>query len=108
MNSGRVNSVLYPSMSAKYSGASGGDIYLYDWGDGNGYSHVAVSTNSGNFANYYDPAASQSYASVTGGSGDRTSQHSNDRVDAPWNWGWYVQPNPVFHSLARTKILHLQ
>jgi hypothetical protein len=108
VNSGRVSSFIYPSMDAKYSGATGGDLYLYDWGQGEGYSHAAVSTNSGSFANYYDPTFGKAYSSVTGGSGDRIAQHSTDRVDSPWNWGYWNESHPDIKSKMRTKVIHLQ
>lgn len=108
VNANHVGSFIFPAMNAKYSGASGGDIYFYDWGRGDGYSHVAVSTNSGAFATFMDPSYGVSYASITGGSGDRIAQHSTDRVDSPWNLGWWEETNPTYKANMRTKIIHLQ
>jgi cell wall-associated NlpC family hydrolase len=94
-------------MLAKYSGASGGDIYFYDWGKGEGWSHAAISTNSGTFANYYSPADTLPYSAVTGGSGDRVAQHSNDRVDSPWNFGFYIETDKPIRDNMQTIVYHL-
>ena len=79
---------------------------MYDWGRGEGYSHMAISTNSGTFANYAD--TNGPYYAVTGGSGDRIAQHSTDRVDSPWNWGYWTENSWSVVQNMRTKVLHLQ
>lgn len=105
--SGRVTTTLSPSMSAQYSGASGGDVYFYDWGGTEGWSHAAISTNSGTFSSFFDSGSGRSYSSVTQGIGDRVAQHSTDRVDSPWNFGYWIQTNLATRSKMKTVVYHL-
>lgn len=88
---GRATGVILTNMTTKYSGAhsAGGDIFMYDWGKGEGYSHMALSTGREAYYPYTDPIG-VSYTSITGGSGDSISQHSTDRDHAPWNWGYWT------------------
>jgi hypothetical protein len=48
-----------------------GDVILYDWGDGHGYSHAAIITA------YTPPDSPLRY--------DKVTQHTNDRLNEPWN-----------------------
>lgn len=105
--SNRVSTLILPTMTAKYSGASPGDIYFYDWGRGAGWSHAAVSTGTGTFANYFDTTFSKNYLSVTSGSGDRIAQHSTDRDDAPWNWGYWTETDMRVIPKMKTIVYHL-
>lgn len=105
--SNRLSSIANPTMSLKYSGANGGDIYLYDWGHGEGFSHVSLATDNGNFANYFDPGFQVNYTSITGGSGSRMVQHTTDRDWAPWNFGYWNENDPSVRALMKTKILRI-
>jgi hypothetical protein len=105
--SGRVSLTTNPAMDATYSGATGGDVYFYDWGGTEGWSHAAVSTNSGTFSSFFDSASGRSYSSITKGVGDRIAQHSNDRVDSPWNFGYWIQTNLATRSKMKTVVYHL-
>lgn|GEM_PF-3304717 len=105
----RLSSIANPTMSLKYSGANSGDIYMYDWGKDEGFSHVALATDNGSFANYQDPFPSPlpNYSSITGGSGSRMAQHTNDRDWAPWNYGYWGERDASIRSKMRTKILRI-
>lgn len=105
--SGYITEILKPTMSAKFSGATagGGDVYVYDWGRGAGYSHVAYSTGKWTFENFYDSHYGKSYSEVTGGSGDMISQHSPFREKAPWNWGYQTETDPSVRVKMRTMVL---
>lgn len=105
--SGYISQVLKPSMGAKFSGATagGGDVYVYDWGLGEGYSHVSYSTGKWFFADYFDRANSINYQEITGGSGDMMSQHSTNRDKAPWNYGYQIERDPTVRAKMRTMVL---
>jgi hypothetical protein len=104
---GRATGVVLTDMTAKYSGANpaGGDIYMYDWGKGEGYSHLSLSTGREAYYPYTDPNGF-SYTSITGGSGDSMSQHSTDRDHAPWNWGYWTT-TLEFRAKYRVKLLRM-
>ena len=107
ISSSRLNSVLYPSMTSAYSGAQPGDIYMYDWGQGEGYSHMSMHTSNGSFVDFYDSSKSKNYNSVTGGAGSKLAQHTTDRDGAPWNWGYWTQGNLTIRAKMHTRVLHL-
>lgn len=94
------------SMSAQYTPAALGDVYMYNWGRGEGWSHLAIETGYGTFANYTDPATGKNYQSVTGGSGDHISQHTTDREFSPWNWGYWTETDPKVKNAMDTIIIH--
>lgn len=104
---GRATGVVLTNMTSKYSGANsaGGDIYMYDWGKGEGYSHMALSTGHETFYPYTDPIG-VSYTGITGGSGDSMSQHSTDRDHAPWNWGYWTT-TLEFRAKYKVKLLKI-
>ena len=104
---GRVTTTFAPAMSAKYSGATQGDLYFYDWGKGEGWSHTAISTGSGNFSSFYDPIDKIYYSAVTGGSGDRIAQHSTDRDNSPWNLGYWLETDLTARGKMKTVVYHL-
>lgn len=104
---GRIASTASPSKTAAYSGANPGDLYMYDWGLGEGYSHLAMATSDGTFVNYYDNGYSKNYNSVTGGAGSKLAQHSTDRDGAPWNWGYWVETRTSVRQLMKTRLIHI-
>lgn len=109
----RLSSIANPTMSLKYSGANSGDIYMYDWGKGEGFSHVALATDNGTFINYQDPVTLfnpsplPNYSTITGGSGSRMAQHTTDRDWAPWNYGYWGEHDAGVRAKMRTKILRI-
>ncbi|MFT4298351.1 MAG: amidase domain-containing protein [Aeromicrobium sp.] len=96
------------SMGAANSPAARGDVYVYDWGKGNGYSHVSMSTGSGTFINYYDSGKKRNYNQITGGKGDKMAQHTADRDGAPWNWGYHTESNPKVRAKMKTVVLDVK
>jgi hypothetical protein len=92
-------------MSAKVSGAQQGDIYMYDWNDGQGFSHMSLATGDGTFTNYSDSGTN--YLNITGGTGSHMAQHSTDRDWAPWNWGYWTQTDVVKKGGMQTLVIHL-
>lgn len=98
--------VTYESvtMSAAYTAAEAGDVYMYDWGRGEGWSHVSIETGFGAFASWSENG--KPYSSVTGGSGDYINQHTTDRYHSPWNWGYWTESSPTVRAQMRTIILH--
>jgi len=93
------------TMGAAYTAASKGDVYLYDWGKGNGCSHASMETKWGDYINYYDPVIERNYNSVTGGEGDKMAQHTTDRDGAPRNWGYHIEYDPTVKAKMRTVIM---
>lgn len=94
------------TMNARYNASYTGDVFMYDWGTGDGYSHLSFHPGYGTFPSYYDSHYSKNYSSVTGGYGDFLDQHSRDRYHAPWNWGYWVERNSTTRSKMRTVIIH--
>lgn len=76
--------------SGAFNSATAGDAILYDWGKGQGWSHLAIELG---VETYF-----AAYAGDNGGSGDAIAQHVTDRKDAPWNYG-YLHPDT---SIDRT------
>lgn len=106
-DSGRLGSVSSTFMAAPYSGAQLGDVYMYDWGRGEGYSHVALATGQGVFGSYFDPQEAKNYTWITGGSGSKLAQHTTDRDGAPWNWGYWTEGDYSVRAKMRTVILRI-
>jgi hypothetical protein len=98
--------VTYESvtMNAAYTSAEAGDVYMYDWGRGEGWSHVSIEAGFGGFASWTENG--RSYSSVTGGSGDYIDQHTTDRWHSPWNWGYWTETSPTIRAKMKTIILH--
>ncbi len=97
----------YPLMSASTTPAAAGDIYMYDWGKGEGYSHMSVALGSGTFASYKDPKTGRFYSSVTSGYGSMMAQHSTDRDGAPWNWGFQTERNMGVRANMDTIVIRI-
>jgi cell wall-associated NlpC family hydrolase len=98
-----------PNLANKFSGANaaGGDVYLYDWGRGEGWSHVAFSTGHETYYPFYDPNLQVNYSSINGGSGDAIAQHANDRDHAPWNIGYMTELDPLVKSQMKVVLLSM-
>jgi cell wall-associated NlpC family hydrolase len=97
----------YPSMSASTTSAAAGDIYMYDWGKGEGYSHMSVALGSGTFASFRDPKTGRFYSSVTSGFGSMMAQHSTDRNGAPWNWGFQTERDMGVRAKMDTIVIRI-
>jgi hypothetical protein len=77
-------------LSAAYTAANKGDIYMYDWGKGRGWSHMSMAVGWGPRPAPY----------TADGTGDYMDQHTIDRWHAAWNYG-YLHPDS---SIDRTKM----
>ncbi len=66
-----------------------GDAVEYDWGEGAGWSHLAVVVN-----------LSGAYA--------RISQHSSNRSDESWRRGWVHTRSPQVRANMRTRVVHVR
>lgn len=106
-DTGRLSSVLSPTMSSALSGALPGDVYMYDWGRGEGFSHLAFATGDGVFGSFFDPGEQKNYTWITGGSGSKMAQHSNNRDGAPWNWGYWAEGDFKIRAKMVTKVLRI-
>jgi hypothetical protein len=107
---GSVRAAVYrPGMTDKYTSAGRGDVYVYEWGDDDGeWDNESVSSGFGSFANFVDPSSGKNYRSVLSGVGDYMSQHTRHRDYAPWNWGFWIQADPIKRAKMDTIILHIQ
>jgi hypothetical protein len=104
-SSGRLAGLGYPAKTATVSGALQGDLYMYDWGGGEGFSHFSIATGDGTFTNFSSDG--KNYTDITGGKGSHMSQHSNDRDWAPWNWGYWIQTDPTIRGRMQTVVVHI-
>jgi hypothetical protein len=84
------------NMTQNYTPALLGELYEYDWGTGDGWSHLAVETGW---------EASYQYYGIGWQSGDYVNQHSRDRVHAPWNYGYLVQGDPNIRANMHARII---
>ncbi|WP_182047596.1 amidase domain-containing protein [Curtobacterium sp. ME26] len=94
-------------MGSAYTNARAGDLYLYDWGRGEGWSHLSMETGYGAFADYKDSKTGRNYRSITNGKGDFIAQHSKDRNGSPWNWGYQNEKDAKIKKKMKTVIIHL-
>lgn len=95
------------NMDAAFTPARKGDLYMYDWGKGEGWSHLSMETGNGSFANVVDSHTNKNYRSVTGGKGDYIAQHSTDRDGSPWNWGYQTQKDAKIKKKMKTVLIKL-
>lgn len=94
------------TMSAARTVAEPGDVFMYDWGQGEGYSHLALMVGNGPFADYVDPTDGRNYRDFDGGAGDYIDQHVTDRSHSPWNYGYLTEPDPQVRAKMSIVILH--
>jgi len=71
------------------SGVEIGDAIEYDWGRGEGWSHLAVVVNTSTAIS-------------------RVSQHSNNRRESRWNLGWFDEPNQAIKDRMRARAVHVR
>lgn len=98
--------ILAADKTAAYNPSSIGDVYMYDWGKGEGYSHLGFASGAGLYSTFTDPATGIAYSDINGGRGDWNNQHSTDRKRAPWNWGYQTEPNQIYRSNSKIVIIH--
>lgn len=104
----QVKYLKVKSMGAAYTPARKGDLYLYNWGKGNGWSHLSMATGWGKYGSFWDTDSAGNrvnYNQITGGRGDKMAQHATDRDGAPWNWGYQTQRNPKIRSKMGTLVV---
>lgn len=75
--------LILEDKTSSYTSAVKGDLYAYDWGGGDGISHLAMEAGWG--------ARPSAYAAD--GSGDYVDQHTTDRFHSPWNYGYLHAPS---------------
>jgi len=78
-----------PSSFKLPSGAAYGDAVEYDWGRGEGWSHLAVVVN-------------------TSGNYDYISQHSVNRRDSLWDLGWEQEQNETIKQNMHARVVHVR
>lgn len=93
------------SPSKAVSPASVGSVIQYDWGGGEGWSHTALLTGTGAYANYKDPNFGYYKDAVKNNYGDRVTQHSTDRDGSPWNLGYWTY-SPSWRASAKMRYLY--
>lgn len=91
--------------SSPYSPAEIGDLIMYNWKSGDGFTHLSVFTGTGSYNAYLDPESGKKYNTANGGQGDYINQHTTDRKHAPWNWGYYIA-TPEKRALMRFVVIH--
>lgn len=83
----------------QYTPALLGELYEYDWGHGDGYSHLAVAVGWSNSYQYPGIGPSPYYT------GDYINQHTRDRQHAPWNYGYLIESDPDIQANMRARIV---
>lgn len=73
-----------------------GDLVFYDWGEGLGYSHVAMIVGWGTRGYYYTQY----------GAGDYMDQHTSDRYHAPWNYGYLINSSSIDRATMQVLVVH--
>lgn len=96
------------NMDGGFTNAKLGDLYIYDWGRGEGWSHLSMETGAGTFANIVDTKTKRNYRTITGGKGDFIAQHTTDRDGSPWNWGYQTEKDPKIKAKMKTVIIHIK
>lgn len=101
------STVLSVNMDGSFTAAKKGDLYMYDWGKGSGWSHLSIETGNGTFANIVDSHTKKNYRSITGGKGDYIAQHTTDRDGSPWNWGYQTEKDPKIKKKMKTVLIRI-
>ena len=83
------------SPTASVTPADLGDVIVYNWEHGHGYSHLAVETGFG-WATWKD-----AYGHSHSFYGDLISQHSHARRNSPWNLGYLKETDPTRRAAMR-------
>lgn len=71
-----------------FTPARKGDAYLYDWGRGGGWSHLSMSVG---------------FTSA----GDKMAQHTEDRNNQFWNFGYRNESDPVVRGRMKSSYLRV-
>jgi DNA-binding beta-propeller fold protein YncE len=104
---GRI-SILPTTFTSPTTHAEPGDVIMYDWGEGESWSHLAFVAGSGPLPDFYDSEHAINFKDLDGGAGDFIDQHTNDRYHAPWNFGYLTQPDPLIRAQMQAVVLHFQ
>ncbi|MDQ3756315.1 MAG: amidase domain-containing protein [Actinomycetota bacterium] len=88
VNDRKIASFRTADPSKAFNPAQPGDAILYDWGRGQGWSHLAIEVG-------WD------------GSGDKIDQHSKDRLRSPWNLGYRNERNPQVRRKMKALVVHV-
>lgn len=83
----RAGSLSALNKSAAYTPLPNGDIYAYNWGRGEGISHLSTEVGFGTRDSAY----------ARDGQGDYIDQHTTDRHHSPWNYG-YLHPDASINT----------
>jgi Putative amidase domain/Bacterial Ig-like domain (group 3) len=78
-----------PSAAHLPSATGIADAVEYDWGHGEGWSHLAV------------------VVGLNDNKDDTISQHSTNRRDSTWRRGWLEELNPDIRARMRTRVVHV-
>jgi cell wall-associated NlpC family hydrolase len=80
----------YADVTQPFNAADRGDVILYDWGKGEGWSHVAIEVG-------------------WNANGDYINQHTADRYHSPWNRGYLhdLRFRPKYAPLNKAIIVHV-
>lgn len=92
-----VSSFTVIDKTNDYTPAANGDFYAYDWGKGDGISHLSIEAGYGVYNSDYGS-----------GRGDFMDQHSTDRHHAPYNWGYRHPDSSVDPSKMKIYLVHLK
>lgn len=87
------------NMTQQYTPALPGELYEYDHGTGDGWSHLAVAIG---WTSSYDYPQIGPRGTFTG---DYMNQHTRDRQHAPWNWGYLNQWDTFIKANMRARIV---
>jgi len=79
-----------PSAVHLPSGTGIGDAVEYDWGEGEGWSHLAI------------------VVGLNSSKDDTISQHSNNRRNSTWRRGWLQQTNATIRDNMRARVVHVR
>lgn len=88
VNTRHIATYRVANMSLPFNPALPGDAILYDWGRGEGWSHLAIEQ-------FFD------------GNRDYINQHTTDRLGSPWNLGYHLEHNPQIQLKMRALVVHV-
>jgi hypothetical protein len=88
VNGWRIASYYYADVSHPYNPASKGDAILYNWGRGEGWSHLSIEAGWDSSRDFID-------------------QHDTDRYHSDWNLGWKLERDPSVRSKMGAYVVHV-
>jgi hypothetical protein len=92
-------------------GTQWGDALMYNWNDGGDtWDHLSIDTDIRYFGTYFDAPGNAYY--VLNRNMTSMAQHTSNRLDAPWNFGWieqiYRYGNVTRANGMRAKTIHVR